>query len=162
MFFRVLQEGYTLVYEPAALVRHRHRRDYAQLREQIANFGVGFYAYLVRTAMAYPQLRFAIARFALWWLWSRNVRRLALSLTRPWPYPRDLILAELWGSLRGLGRYPQARRTAAAIARTHAPVTQGGDPDVADRQLASTHASTPLRATRPASSNVRPSYKHPV
>ena len=42
MFFRVLQEGQTLVYEPSALVRHRHRRDYAQLRTQITNFGIGF------------------------------------------------------------------------------------------------------------------------
>ena len=27
MFFRVLKEGHTLVYEPGAIVRHRHRRD---------------------------------------------------------------------------------------------------------------------------------------
>ena len=49
MFFRVLKSGHALVYEPAAMVRHRHRRDYASLREQLASNGVGFYAYLVRT-----------------------------------------------------------------------------------------------------------------
>ena len=27
MFFRVLKEGYVLVYEPRAVVRHRHRRS---------------------------------------------------------------------------------------------------------------------------------------
>ena len=27
MFYRVIQEGHTLVYEPRAIVRHRHRRD---------------------------------------------------------------------------------------------------------------------------------------
>ena len=60
MFFRVLKEGYTLVYEPAALVRHRHRRDYAQLREQITNNGVGFYAYLVRSALHYRDERWPL------------------------------------------------------------------------------------------------------
>jgi hypothetical protein len=47
------------VYEPSALVRHRH--EYAQLRVQITDFGVGFYAYLVRSAIAYPRQQFAIA-----------------------------------------------------------------------------------------------------
>jgi GT2 family glycosyltransferase len=118
MFFRVLKEGYTLVYEPAALVRHRHRRDYAQLREQIANFGVGFYAYLVRSALHYRDERWPLMRLGLWWLWRWNIRRLLISFRHPGRFPRDLILAELWGSLRGLGRYPKARRTAARMAQT--------------------------------------------
>jgi hypothetical protein len=41
MFSRVLVEGHALVYEPCAIVRHRHRRDYARLRTQIANNGIG-------------------------------------------------------------------------------------------------------------------------
>ena len=41
-----------------------------------------------------------------------------ISFRHPGRFPRDLILAELWGSLRGLGRYPQARRTAARMAQT--------------------------------------------
>ncbi|HSF29353.1 MAG TPA: glycosyltransferase [Candidatus Tectomicrobia bacterium] len=48
MFFRVLQERQTRVYEPNTIVRHRHRRKYAQPRVQITDFGLGFYAYLVR------------------------------------------------------------------------------------------------------------------
>jgi O-antigen biosynthesis protein len=122
MFFRVLQAGHALVYEPSALVRHRHRRDYAQLQTQITDFGVGFYAYLVRSAIAYPRQRFAIASFGLWWLWRRSIRRLLLSLIRPRPFPRGLILAELRGSFAGLRRYQQAQRTAAAIAQAFGPV----------------------------------------
>jgi hypothetical protein len=45
----------------------------------------------------------------LWWLWWWNVRRLLIFLRHPDRFPRDLLVAELWGSLRGLGRYPQAR-----------------------------------------------------
>jgi hypothetical protein len=144
MFFRVLQAGHALAYEPSALVRHRHRRDYAQLRTQITDFGIGFYAYLVRTGIAYPHLRFAITRFAIGWLWRRNVRRLLASLMRPRPFPRDLIVAELWGSLRGLGRYPKARRTAAAIAQAHTSSAQAGCAGGTALQIISTWPSTSL------------------
>jgi GT2 family glycosyltransferase len=137
MFFRVLHEGYTLVYEPSAIVRHRHRRDYAQLRQQLTDFGIGFYSYLVRTGLTYPGLRFSIARLAIWWLWRRNLRRLLLSLMRPWPFPRELIVAELVGSLRGLGRYPIARRRAEAIARAYATRGVGQASEVAAMPSAS-------------------------
>jgi len=116
MFFRVLAEGHTLVYEPSAIVRHRHRRDYAQLRTQIRNNGIGLYSYLVRGALAYPGERSALIRLGLWWLWWWNIRRLLISLMHPGRFPRDLILAELGGSLIGLGRYQKARRTAVQIA----------------------------------------------
>jgi GT2 family glycosyltransferase len=119
MFFRVLQEGYTLVYEPAAVVRHRHRRDHVQLRTQLANNGIGLYAFFVRSALAYPKMRTAIVRFALWWFWWWNLRRLLLSFVRRGGLPRNLIVAELLGVLKGVVRYPAARRAAARVARMH-------------------------------------------
>ena len=117
MFFRVLKAGHALVYEPAATVRHRHRRDYASLKTQIANNGIGFYSYLVRTAQAYPEERLAIARLGVWWLWWWNVRRLLRGAIRPRAFPIDLIVAELKGSFTGLRRYAAARRHAAGILR---------------------------------------------
>ena len=117
MFFRVLKSGHALVYEPAAMVRHRHRRDYASLRQQIANNGIGFYAYLVRTAQAYPAERLAVLRLGIWWMWWWNLRRLLRGLVRPRAFPRDLILAEIKGSLVGLRRYAPARRQAADVLR---------------------------------------------
>lgn len=123
MFFRVLKTGHALVYEPAAMVRHRHRRDYASLREQLANNGVGFYAYLVRTAQAYPAERFALLRVGAWWMWWWNLRRLAGALLRPRSFPIDLILAELKGSIVGLRRYRAARRRAADVLRDFGPQT---------------------------------------
>jgi len=117
MFFRVLKAGAALVYEPAAMVRHRHRRDYASLKKQIANNGIGFYAYLVRTAQAYPEERAALARLGTWWLWWWNVRRLLRALVRPRAFPVDLIVAELKGSFIGLRRYAASRRHAAGVLR---------------------------------------------
>lgn len=117
MFFRVLKSGHALVYEPAAMVRHRHRREYAELRRQLENNGIGFYAYLVRTAQAHPDERAAILRLGVWWLWWWNARRLLRALVRPRAFPIDLILAECKGSFVGLWRYAAARRHAAEVLR---------------------------------------------
>lgn len=122
MFFRILKAGHTLVYEPRAIVYHRHRRDYAQLRTQITNNGVGFYSYLVRSALAYPEERLAFLRFGIWWLWWWNIRRLVISFKDPERFPRDLIIAELRGSFSGLFRYRKSRRKAKKIAQSFNPV----------------------------------------
>jgi glycosyltransferase involved in cell wall biosynthesis len=115
MFFRVLKEGHALVYEPRAIVRHRHRRDYRELRIQIENNGIGFYSYVARTAAAYPGERAALTRFGAWWWWSWNVRRLLRSLAGREAIPRDLIVAECIGSLKGLSRYRASQRWRAAL-----------------------------------------------
>jgi GT2 family glycosyltransferase len=119
MFFRVLKEGHTLVYEPAAIVYHRHRRDYQQLKTQLTNNGIGFYSYLVRSALAYPDERANIIRLGVWWLRWWNLRRLLISFVHPAFFPRDLILAELKGSFTGLKRYRQAQQNAAQIATSY-------------------------------------------
>jgi len=116
MFFRVIKEGCLFVYEPRAIVRHRHRCDYESLKNQIRNNGIGFYSYLVRSAIAYPELKIAIARFGLWWFWWWSIRRLLLSVYYPIRLPRNLIWAELTGSIIGLGRYLKAKRIACKIA----------------------------------------------
>lgn len=115
MFFRVLEEGYILVYEPAALVWHRHRKTFEELRTQLTNNGIGLYSYFVRSAMAYPHHRWSIFRFGLWWFWHWNVRRFLKSFIVTQHVPRELILAELRGSLSGLTRYTRAKRRAEEI-----------------------------------------------
>jgi GT2 family glycosyltransferase len=127
MFFRVLQEGHTLVYEPGAVIRHRHRRSYEELHTQLRNHGIGLYSYFVCSALAYPEMRLRFIRFGLWWLWHWNIRRLLISFARPARMPRNLILAELYGAFMGLTRYQKARKIAASIAQTHGTVTREGN-----------------------------------
>ena len=116
MFFRVLHNGETLVYEPSAIVRHRHRRGYAELRTQIMNNGVSYAALLERNVVAYPHDAARLIANALWWLWRWNVRPLLGTLLWRGAVPRDLMVAEIAGALRGPGRYRRARRHAAALA----------------------------------------------
>ncbi|MDQ3605424.1 MAG: glycosyltransferase, partial [Gemmatimonadota bacterium] len=109
MFFRVLKEGHTLVREPSAVVRHRHRRSYPELRRQLSTWGVGMQSYIVRSWLAYPDERVGLAWLALRWTLLRNARRLARSL-RGSTLRRELVWDEMkYGPLAPL-RYRQARR----------------------------------------------------
>ncbi len=117
MFFRVLKFGHTLVYEPAAMVRHRHRRDFEHLHTQIANNGIGFYSHLVRNAIEFPEERRGLAKLAWWWLREWNLRRWLQSKFRPVEIPHELISAELRGSFAGLFRYPKAKKRTAALSK---------------------------------------------
>jgi GT2 family glycosyltransferase len=118
MFFRVLKEGYALVYEPKAIVRHRHRRTLPELRRQIADHGISFSAYVVRSGLAYREERLAFARLACWW-YAKTAYRVLLPKAAPAGPLRSLGLAELRGCVTGLGRYPAARRAAARVAADH-------------------------------------------
>jgi hypothetical protein len=119
MFFRLLKAGHALVYEPSALVRHRHRRDRASLHRQIANNGVGFSAYMVRSALAHPDERLAFARMWLRWLRNWHLRRVYRSIKGTEKFPRAMVVAELWGYFVGLGRYRKAQARAAQVAAAH-------------------------------------------
>lgn len=110
MFHRLVARGHTLVYEPAALVWHNHRRDNASLRRLVYNNGRSFGAYLLTCARNRTMSRRAILRFVVrqwlgWWLLRR--------LRRPGKLPRHLVAIELAGTLLS----PLAYRTAQAQAR---------------------------------------------
>jgi len=116
MFVRVLLSGRALAYESRAIVRHRHRREYAQLRRQIAANG-SLYALWSSLAVAYPRLAGSCLKVAVWWMLSWNLRRTLSALLHPTQFPRDLVLAELRGAFAGMLAYPRSRARAAAIAR---------------------------------------------
>lgn len=60
-FFEVIARGHQLVYEPAAVVYHRHRRDYQNLRRQTYGYGVGLTAYLMKAIIDKPVRIFSLA-----------------------------------------------------------------------------------------------------
>ncbi|NES41971.1 glycosyltransferase, partial [Moorena sp. SIO2C4] len=130
MFFRVVKEGHTLVYEPSAIVRHRHRRDYAKLRTQITNNSIGLFSYCIRSLFAYPDECLSFLSILLWWIVYWNLRRLWIGFKHPTRFPRDLILAELKGCFIGLTRYHKARHTAAEITKSFGEQERETEEDV--------------------------------
>lgn len=115
MYFRILKEGHTLVYEPNAIVRHRHRHEYHQLQKQLYDNGVGLFSYFVSGARSYPDERRNFLKLALFWIRYWVFRRYIISLFRPTLFPRDLISAEMKGCFTGLWRYSPARDAAQRI-----------------------------------------------
>ena len=53
-FIQTTKAGYTLAYEPGAIVHHMHRRDYAGLRKQMYGYGVGRTAHLTKCVFDCP------------------------------------------------------------------------------------------------------------
>ena len=117
MYFRVLQEGYMLVFEPRAVVRHRHRREPERLRKQMRDWGKGLFVYVRRSADRYPHERREFRRLTGWWIRRYIIRRYLLSYLRATPYPRDLIVQEVRGALQSRRAYRDAVRGAERIAR---------------------------------------------
>ncbi len=114
MFFRIVKAGHVLIYEPRAVVRHRHRRTYSELRSQLTDWGIATCSFAIRSARAYPDERKPFVRACGRWALGR-FRVLARSLRGRFPYPRRLILAELSGVAVGLTRYAASRRVAAKL-----------------------------------------------
>lgn len=112
-FYRTVAAGYVLRYEPAAVVRHVHRRDKATFSRQIYNNGRSFAAYLLTIVRNEPHQRPAVLWFALrWWLWPWLLRRLISSLVRRDQWTFRLALTELWGSCSAPWAYQKSQRIA--------------------------------------------------
>jgi GT2 family glycosyltransferase len=108
-FFQIVMAGYQLVYQPAALLYHYHRRDYARLRRQIYGYGVGLTAYLMKALLDKPGRFFDFAiripaglAYALSPSSSKNQKRQA-------DYPADLTRLERRGMLYGPLAYLRSR-----------------------------------------------------
>jgi GT2 family glycosyltransferase len=112
-FFEVLQSGYRLVYEPRALVRHRHAPDYQSLRRQVFGYGVGLTAYLTKCAVDRPRLIGSAARRMPHAMAHVLHPGSAKNARLPDDYPSELTRLERLGMLAGPLAYVASRREAA-------------------------------------------------
>jgi glycosyltransferase involved in cell wall biosynthesis len=108
---RIIAERYRIVYTPAALNWHRHRRSMPELRRTIYGYGTGVYAFWTSRTLKYGE--WAVPLVASEWFLCDQLPRLMRSAARipgaqPWPLPWD----ELRGCLAGPWAYWQARREA--------------------------------------------------
>ncbi|HEY2667201.1 MAG TPA: glycosyltransferase [Actinomycetota bacterium] len=116
-FLQIILAGYRLVYEPRSLVRHHHRREYADLRRAVRGYGVGLAAVLTK-ALLNPKTRADVLR--------RAPRGVAYFLNPSSPknekktstFPRQLTLVEMGGALVGPVAYLRSRRWARTAGRT--------------------------------------------
>jgi GT2 family glycosyltransferase len=109
-FFDVVAAGYTLVYEPAAVIFHAHRREEEALARQAYGYGAGLTAYLTRVVVERPSRLLDISRRLPSGLRYGLSADSAKNAGRPVDYPRALVRRERVGMLVGPARYLQSRR----------------------------------------------------
>jgi len=101
-FSRTLRAGGLIVYEPKALLRHRHRTELAALRSQFFNWGRGYTAALTATFVDEPALRANVVRAGLWWLLGYQLRQRLLGRLLGRNRTRvSFILLEILGGVVG-------------------------------------------------------------
>jgi GT2 family glycosyltransferase len=112
-FVRTLTSGWTIAYEPAAVVWHKHRRDLASLSDQMYGYGTGLTAYLLKHALT-----------------ARGFRQMSRSVLHGLRYSRGkhgesldagidpaLLRRERLGMMHGPLLYVRARRRVAQARR---------------------------------------------
>ena len=108
-FSRILTAGYRIVYDPAALSWHRHRRTWQELRQTVYGYGIAVYSFWTKALFVDKELR--APRHAWLWFFHKQLPNLIRSiLRRPNRVPLDLLLMELAGCVMGPWAYISYRR----------------------------------------------------
>jgi len=100
-FFQAIKRGHALVYEPAALAYHGHRRGYLELREQIYTYGVGLTAYLTKILLEQPRYLFELVTKVPYGLLFILSTRSPKNQKKQNHYPKELTRLEFKGMLHG-------------------------------------------------------------
>ncbi len=118
MFHRLVMNGYQLVYEPAILVWHSHRKSTAALKKQIFNNGRSFGCYLITCYNNRSVKRSSIIEFFLInWFFQWNFKNLLNS-----GIPKKLSLIELYGMITSPVAYNKSQAHAKRIDKMHLEV----------------------------------------
>lgn len=104
--WRVLEAGYDVVYQPDAIVRHRHRRTWPELIQQHKDFGTSYGSFLHRLA---AERRGAALKETLRWHLRRHVLGPLGAIRHRDRTMLRLLLAEAVGS-RSARRLPKSGR----------------------------------------------------
>ncbi|HEY2192766.1 MAG TPA: glycosyltransferase [Actinomycetospora sp.] len=116
-FFRVLVAGSRLVYQPGALVWHRHHRDLASLGNQAYGYGVGFGAYLASAIAHEPAMLPALLRRVPGGVAFAARRSSASNADRYQDWPSEFVGLERRGMIFGPFAYLVSRWRARGAAR---------------------------------------------
>jgi GT2 family glycosyltransferase len=110
IFQRTISAGFTLVYEPTALMWHNHRRSYEALRRQMFRYGIGLSATVTKWMLDDRRTAAAIVHRlprGAWYLLSPNSKK---NRGKSTTFPPLLTRLELLGVIVGPVAYLRSRR----------------------------------------------------
>lgn len=103
-FYQLLDLGYQVVYEPDAVVWHRHRRDDQSLKKMLYGYSVGGYALLMRCLAEHGDPESIMV--GLQWFKHHHLKQLWRALrAKPDALPMELVLTEWRGAFMGPWAY---------------------------------------------------------
>jgi GT2 family glycosyltransferase len=119
LLWRMLQAGWTVVYEPSALAWHEHRDRADAVHSQIVGHQRAVVAFLGKHLVrASNGDRAPLAGYLAWRLVKPGVRLVRRALGRD-PLPAPLLLRMWWNCWAGLVAYPRAKKLARARRQEH-------------------------------------------
>lgn len=137
-FYRALRSGHRIVYEPRAIIRHTHRRDWPALERAAESYGTAVYAWWIHALIHHRDFR--ALPVGIHWFVHNEVGNLKRSLLRaPNSVPFDLAWAGFRGSLKAPSAYMKSCRTMVQLGSKKAgdvayhPTTRFGPRSVLDR-----------------------------
>lgn len=107
---RVLLADRQVVYEPAAIVRHAHQREFDQFERRVWGYGVGLTACLSKVLIQHPRLLPELIRKLPRGLAYALSPRSEKNESKPRDYPGRLTRLELRGMTYGPLAYARSRR----------------------------------------------------
>lgn len=109
MFYRTMRHGYRIIYEPKAMVLHRHRRSMQTLKRQLSGHQRSVIAFLTKAIFVESSDgRAAVLAFLGWRLIKPIVRIIKRSIGRD-VLPAAMLIDMLKSSWLGLGSYYASR-----------------------------------------------------
>lgn len=143
-YFRVVAAGHHVIYEPTAVVRHRHRRTMDELARQRRGDGTASYSLFVGASRHYGRTqRRAFLKFAGWWALRHHAIINIRSALQPSVWPPAISRADTRGAIDAvLGGY---YRRAVAQAAKEAALYPNQPPTLPLVRV----AAVPRRLTRP-------------
>lgn len=111
IFFRLLRSGMICLYEPTAVVRHRHRRTMKELDGLLYNYGYATRCFFEREQLNFPSDTSSIKRLSRWWWKHWAWERLTSACSCPDRFPPSLVTREIRGFIDGRDGYRRSRRT---------------------------------------------------
>ncbi|MBU2578240.1 glycosyltransferase [Patescibacteria group bacterium] len=104
--YRVLKRGYTVIYDPKAVIGHEHPTTFPSLRNKMFSYGISDTAIHLKFLFEFGDIR---SFFQVFYRIGQNTSRFLRSFTGSYPLPPHVALASILGNLVGPIKYLELR-----------------------------------------------------
>jgi glycosyltransferase involved in cell wall biosynthesis len=119
IFYQIIRAGYPLVYEPAYLVFHQHRRTMKKLSHQYWTWGLSVMTFASKAHGMDRPLRSRWRKLIVGWL-REHLKELTMAMFGRHVLPTRFLFWELCGGIIGLcGEYERSKKRVQQIRKLH-------------------------------------------